>query len=91
VKALYMAYQALVPPPQPAQKPLSETFTTNFKDLPPEAQAQALEQMGIHVSLQDFIAKAMLDKASKPTPKPPMAGGLAGTPQPANGAGAANV
>jgi len=88
VKAYMLAQLKLVPKAPPPQKPLSETFTTNFKDLPPEAQAQALEQMGIHVSLQDFIAKAMLDKVSKTAPKPPMVGGLAGSPQPANGAGA---
>jgi hypothetical protein len=87
VKTYGQAQESLVPKAPPPTKPLSETFTANFKDLPPEAQAQALEQMGIHVSLQDFIAKAMLEKASKPTPKPPMAGGLGGSPQPGNGAG----
>jgi len=92
VKAYMMAQGALVPPPPPPEKPLSPTFATNFKDLPPEAQAQVLEQMGIHVTPEDFIAKVMMDKASKPAPKPPMAGGLAGSPHSENGAtGAPNA
>ena len=87
VKALYMAYQGLVPQPPPPEKPVSPTFNTNFKDLPPEAQAQVLEQMGIHVTPEDFIAKLALDKAAKPAPKlMPL-----GSPQPATGAGATNA
>lgn len=82
VKQHGLQHEGLIPKAPPPQKPLSETFTTNFKDLPPEAQAQALEQMGIHVSAIDFIHKAMLDKASKPTPKPaPGLPGKDGPPQ----------
>lgn len=72
VLAHWDQHTAAIPKAPPPQKPLSETFTANFKDLPPEGQAQALEQMGIHVTLQDFINKALLDKASKPAPKPPV-------------------
>jgi hypothetical protein len=70
VRAYGLAQKQLIPKQQPPTKPLSETFTTAFKDLPPEAQAQALEQMGIHVDANAFIEKAMLDKLSKPAPKP---------------------
>lgn len=67
-------HTAAIPKAPPAQKPMSETFTANFKDLPPEAQAQALEQMGIHVTPQDFVHQALLEKAKKSAPKPPAPG-----------------
>jgi len=59
-----------IPQPPPPTKPLSETFTTNFKDIPPEGQAQLLAKMGIELTPQDFINKVMLEKAAKPEPKP---------------------
>lgn len=58
-------HEKLIPPAEPEEKPLSETFNIAFKDMPPEAQAQALEKLGIHVTPQDFIAKLELDKAAK--------------------------
>ncbi len=88
VKAYMMAQKSLVPPPPPPEKPLSPTFTTNFKDLPPAAQEQILTQMGIHITPEDFIAKVMMDKAAK-TP----IGGIAGPPKGAapNGAGGSHA
>jgi hypothetical protein len=59
-----------IPKAPPPQKPLSETFTANFKDLPPEAQIQALEQMGIHIDAQAFVQQAMVEQAKKGPPKP---------------------
>lgn len=67
----YMAAQlAMIPPPPPPTKPLSETFTANFKDMPPAAQQQILAKLGINLTPQDFINKVLLDKAAKPEPKP---------------------
>ena len=75
VKQYMNAQAAMIPKPPPPTKPLSETFTTNFKDLPPAAQQQVLAQLGINLTPQDFIDKVLLDKASKPAPKPPTAPG----------------
>jgi hypothetical protein len=58
-------HEAMIPAPQPDEKPLSETFNIAFKDMPPEAQAQALAKLGIQVTPQDFIQKLALDQASK--------------------------
>lgn len=77
---------AAVPKPEPAKKPLGESLNIAFKDMGPEAQAQVLEQLGIHVTPQDFIAKLMLDKAAKE----PAKGGPNGEPG-ADDAGAAKV
>lgn len=70
-------HQKLIPPPDPEEKPLAETLSIAFKDMPPEAQAQVLGKLGIHVTPKDFIAKLQLDKAAK-APKfvtvPPAAG-----------------
>jgi hypothetical protein len=83
--AIRMHLQALaqVPQPQPQAPPPKESFTANFKDLPPAAQIQALAEMGIHITPEDIILKTLVDKASKPTPKPPIAPGSA---PPAKGA-----
>jgi len=70
IKQYMQAQSAMIPKPPPPTKPLSETFTTNFKDLPPAAQQQVLAQLGINLTPQDFIDKVMLDKAAKPAPKP---------------------
>lgn len=64
-------HKAAIPKEPPPQKPLSETFTAAYKDLPPEAQAQVLEQMGVHVDPKDFLVKAALDKAAKTPPHNP--------------------
>lgn len=76
--------QQLASQQPPAEKPLSETLTANFKDMPPEAQAQILAKMGINVTPQDFIAKLQLDKAAK---APPVTPSQASGPQPAANAG----
>lgn len=60
-----------IPKPEPEKKPLGESLNIAFKDMGPEAQAQVLEQLGIHVTPQDFIAKLMLDKAAKEPAKGP--------------------
>jgi hypothetical protein len=52
-----------IPAPPPPTKPLSETFTTNFKDLPPEAQVQALAQVGIHIDQKAFVDQVLLEQA----------------------------
>lgn len=70
VKQHKAQHDAAIPAPPPPQKPLSETFTANFKDLPPEAQIQALAQMGIHIDAQAFVQQAILEQAKK-GPKPP--------------------
>lgn len=63
-------HKSAIPQQPPPQKPLSETFTANYKDMPPEAQAQILEQMGIHVAPKDFLVQAALNKTAN-TPHQP--------------------
>jgi len=58
-------HEKLIPPPTPEEEPISESITMAFKDMPPEAQAQMLEKLGIHVTPQDFLAKLQLDRAAK--------------------------
>jgi hypothetical protein len=70
VKAHKAQHDKAIPAPPPDEKPLAESLNIAFKDMPPEAQAQVLAKLGIEVTPQDFIAKLMLDKASKPAPKP---------------------
>jgi len=65
VKEHWKKHSQAIKPPEPPTKPLSETFTANFKDLPPEAQIQALAQMGIHVDAQAFVQQALLEQAKK--------------------------
>jgi hypothetical protein len=66
-------HMAAMPKPAPPEKPLSETLSAAFKDMPPEAQAQVLEKWGIHVTPQDFLDGLMLKKAAeKPKPAPGM-------------------
>lgn len=55
--------QAMGPPPAPEQKPPSESI--NFKDVPPEAQAQMLGQAGIHVDPQVLVAQAAQNRADE--------------------------
>jgi hypothetical protein len=64
-------HKAAIPKDPPEQKPLSESVTAAYKDFPPEAQAQILEQWGIHVDPKDFLMKAALDKVAK-TPHQPL-------------------
>lgn len=84
VKEHKAQHDAMVPKPKPAEKPISETFTTNFKDLPPEAQAQFLAQFGINLTAEDFMAAVALkqgEKAPKPaTGMPPQAAPPIGGP-----------
>jgi len=73
VKQHMMKHQAAMPAPKPIEKPPAESI--NYKDLPPEAQAQWLEQkLGIQVSPQDFIMQAMMEHMKKspthPQPAP---------------------
>lgn len=65
VKEHKSQHDKAIPPPQPATKPLAETATMNFKDMPPEAQAQFLAQWGIKLTPADFMQKVLLDKAAK--------------------------
>ena len=84
---------------QPAMKPVSESISTNFKDLPPEGQMQVAQKLGIQLNPQglqqnDQLEKAKDIKALASTPKiaaeerggsaPPTAPG--GPPPPAAGA-----
>ena len=84
VKEHKAQHDAQIPKAPPPQKPISETFTANFKDLPPEAQAQALAQMGINISPEDFVAQVALEQAKKrpPTGIPPQ--GAPPTSEPPN-------
>ena len=73
VKRHKAEHDAQIPKPAPPEKPLAETLNVAFKDMPPEAQAQVLEKLGIQVTPQDFIQKLALDQAAKapkvlPTP-----------------------
>jgi ribosomal protein L37AE/L43A len=63
----------------PPTKPLSESLTMAFKDMPPEAQAQILAKFGIELTPQDFMAKLALDKAAK-APGSPLAPGSQAAP-----------
>lgn len=56
----------------PEEKPLSESLTASFKDMPPEAQRQVLAKMGITVSPEDFMVKLAMDKAVKAPAIPPV-------------------
>jgi hypothetical protein len=71
VKGYMNAQLTMIPKPPPPTKPLSETFTTNFKDLPPQAQIQALAQVGIHIDADAFVEQVIMERAKKPAPKPP--------------------
>jgi hypothetical protein len=70
VKAHKALHDKAIPKPVPEQKPLSETFSTAFKDLPPAAKIQALAQVGINITPDDLLDQAFLEKLSKPAPKP---------------------
>jgi hypothetical protein len=65
VKEHKAQHDQAIPAPAPDEKPLTESLNVAFKDMPPEAQAQVLEKLGIHVTPQDFMAKLMLDQATK--------------------------
>jgi hypothetical protein len=69
VKEHMLQHLQAIPKSEPEKKPLSPTVATAFKDMPPEAQAQWLEkELGIQVSMQDFIDAVRLKKAAE-TPK----------------------
>jgi hypothetical protein len=61
-----------IPAPPPAEKPLAETLSVAFKDMPPEAQAQVLGKLGINVTPQDFMQKLALDRAAKAPKQVPL-------------------
>lgn len=66
VKAHFMEHkQALAPAPEPKKPP---SVNIPVDKMPPEAQAQFLEQEGVHVGPQDFLAQAQLAQAVKPPP-----------------------
>lgn len=66
------------PPPPP-----KETMTTQFKDMPPEAQAQFLAKYGINVTPQDFLAGALLKSVGTHKESVPVAPNTPPAPQPA--------
>lgn len=81
VKEHGLKHKASIPAPPPPTKPMAETFAANYKDLPPEAQAQVLEQMGIHIGPQDFLDQVAFEKAKqapKVIPQPPHSGSAPG-------------
>jgi hypothetical protein len=49
--------------PQPQMKPVSESISTNFKDLPPEGQVQVAKKLGIQLSLPQLMAEQQHDQA----------------------------
>jgi hypothetical protein len=67
-------HKAAIPPPPkaPDEKPLAETLNIAFKDMPPEAQAQVLDKLGIHVSPEDFMQKLAIDQATKAPKSDPL-------------------
>ena len=65
-------------------KPISESISTNFKDLPPEGQVQVAQKLGIKLDAAKLAAEDAQDKLQKSAP--PLAGG-----PPAPGAGAAPI
>jgi len=75
---------------QPQMKPVSESISTNFKDLPPEGQMQVAQKLGIQLNPQglqqtDMLEKAKDVKALNSTVKAPEGGGPP-PPSPASGA-----
>jgi hypothetical protein len=70
---------------QPQMKPVSESISTNFKDLPPEGQAQVAQKLGIQLNAQKLAAEDAQEKLRESAP-PTAPGG-----PPAPGAGAAPV
>ena len=68
------AAQEMAAQEPPPTKPLSESLTMAFKDMPPEAQAQILAKFGINLTPQDFMAKLAIDKELKKPAIPPGTG-----------------
>lgn len=70
VKEHKAEHDKAIPKPEPEEKPMAKSVTSNVKDMPPEAQAQWFEkELGITVTAQDFMQAVALEKAKK-TPKP---------------------
>lgn len=61
-----LAHKQLIQPPEDEKKPVSVAIATD--KMVPEAQAQILEKIDVHVQPQDFAAAAALEKAKKPQP-----------------------
>jgi len=77
VKEHKKQHDAKIPKPEPPTKPLSESLNMQFKDMPPEAQAQILAKFGINLTPQDFMAALALKQAEKAPKAAP------GAPRPA--------
>jgi hypothetical protein len=70
VRAQFAAQMAAMPKPEQEEKPLNTTL--NFKDAPPEAQAEILSKfLGITVNPQDFLMQAALEHIKKKPGTPP--------------------
>lgn len=66
VKQHKAQHDAMIPKPAPPEKPLAESLSIAFKDMPPEAQAQALQKaLGITVTPNDFLMQAALEHMKK--------------------------
>jgi len=71
IKQHMMQHLSFIPPPATPEKPIGRNVTANFKDMPPEAQAQWLtKEIGIQVNPQDFVMQALAEhvKSGKSTP-----------------------
>jgi hypothetical protein len=66
VRAHALEHKQLIEPPVDEKKPISVAVATD--KMVPEAQAQILEKIDVHVQPQDFAAAAALEKAKKPQP-----------------------
>jgi hypothetical protein len=74
VKQHMLEHLAAIPKPEPPAKPLSESLSMQFKDMPPEAQAQILAKFGISLTPQAFIEAVAYEQAKKSKPAPGTSG-----------------
>jgi hypothetical protein len=65
VKEHKAQHDAMIPKPEPATKPISESLTAAFKDMPTAAKIQMLAEIGIKVTAQDFVDDAGLESLKK--------------------------
>jgi hypothetical protein len=70
VRAHRRLHMQALPKPEPPTKPLAESMTVAFKDMPPEAQRQVLAKFGVNVSPEDFLAALAMKQAEKTPPAP---------------------
>jgi uncharacterized coiled-coil protein SlyX len=62
-RALVAKIQQQMQAQQPQMKPISESVSVNFKDLPPEGQVQVAQKLGIQLNPQNLMQEDALEKA----------------------------